>query len=87
MIDVVLVVLALALLVAVLRTVRGPTHADRALAVDFGFAAFVAGIAVLGLRLDEPALLDLVLAATLVGFLGTVAIAKLGEHSTDGGSD
>lgn len=86
MLDAVLVVLALAMLVAIARTVVGPTHADRALAVDLGFAVFVAGIAVLAVRLDEPALLDLVLAATLVGFLGTVAVAKLVEHSAERGA-
>ncbi len=80
MLNVVLGVLAVAMLVAIGRTIFGPTPADRALAVDFGFAIFVAGIAVLAVRLDEPALLDLVLAATLVGFLGTVAVAKLVEH-------
>jgi multicomponent Na+:H+ antiporter subunit F len=82
MLDVVLAVLALAMLVAIGRTIAGPTHADRGLAVDFGFAVFVAGLAVLSVRLAEPALLDLVLAATLVGFLGTVAVAKLVESTT-----
>jgi multicomponent Na+:H+ antiporter subunit F len=78
--DGVLVVLVLAMLVVTVRTIVGPSHADRALAIDLGFAAFVAGIAVLAVRLDESALLDLVLAATLVGFLGTVAVAKLVER-------
>ncbi|QSB13111.1 pesticidal protein Cry26Aa [Natronosporangium hydrolyticum] len=78
--DGVLVVLAVAMLVVTVRTVVGPTNADRALAIDLGFAAFVAAIAVLAVRVDEPALLDLVLAATLVGFLGTVAVAKLVER-------
>jgi multicomponent Na+:H+ antiporter subunit F len=78
--DGVLVVLALTLLVATARTILGPTSADRALAVDLGFAVFVAAIAVLAVRLAEPALLDLVLVATVVGFLGTVALAKLVER-------
>lgn len=79
--DVVLLGLVAAMVVAIARTVLGPSNADRALGVDFGFAVFIAAVAVLALRLEEPALLDLVLAATLVGFLSTVAIAALAERS------
>ncbi|SFO76087.1 multicomponent Na+:H+ antiporter subunit F [Geodermatophilus dictyosporus] len=77
LLDAALVVLALALGAATLRLVAGPTDADRALAVDLGFAVVVAAIALLAVRLDRPALLDLVLVATLVGFLSTVAFARL----------
>ncbi|WP_409331622.1 monovalent cation/H+ antiporter complex subunit F [Trujillonella humicola] len=77
LLDVALVVLCLALVVAMVRVAVGPTDADRALAVDLGFAAFIAACAVLALRLGEPVLLDLVLVATLVGFLTTVALARL----------
>ncbi|MGY1667670.1 monovalent cation/H+ antiporter complex subunit F [Geodermatophilus sp. SYSU D00696] len=77
LIDAALVVLALALAVATARLTAGPTDADRALAVDFGFAVVLAAIALLAVRLDAPALLDLVLVGTLVGFLSTVAFARL----------
>lgn len=78
--DLVLVALALAMLVAIGRIALGPTVADRTLGLDFGFAILVAGTAVLAVRLDTPALVNLVLAATLLGFLGTVAIATLVER-------
>ena len=77
LLDAALVVLSLALVVATVRLVVGPTDADRALGVDFGFAVVIAAIALLAVRLDAPALLDLVLVATLVGFLSTVAFARL----------
>ncbi len=77
LLDAALVVLALALVVATVRLVVGPTDADRALGVDFGFAVVIAAIALLAVRLDAPALLDLVLVGTLVGFLSTVAFARL----------
>ncbi len=77
LLDAALVVLALALVVATVRLVIGPTDADRALGVDLGFAVVIAAIALLAVRLDAPALLDLVLVATLVGFLSTVAFARL----------
>jgi multicomponent Na+:H+ antiporter subunit F len=77
LVDAALVVLALALAVATLRLAVGPTDADRVLAVDFGFAVVLAAIALLAVRLDASALLDLVLVGTLVGFLSTVAFARL----------
>ena len=77
LLDAALVVLALALVVATIRLVIGPTDADRALGVDLGFAVVIAAVALLAVRLDAPALLDLVLVATLVGFLSTVAFAQL----------
>ncbi|TKJ18121.1 monovalent cation/H+ antiporter complex subunit F [Blastococcus sp. CCUG 61487] len=75
--DAALVVLGLALLVATHRVAAGPTDADRALGVDLGFAIVIAAVAVLAVRLEAPAVLDLVLVATLVGFLSTVAVARL----------
>lgn len=75
--DVALAVLALSMVVATVQLLRGPTDADRALAVDFGFAVVISAIALLAVRLDSPAMLDLVLVATLVGFLATVAFAQL----------
>lgn len=79
--DVVLAGLAGAMLVAIGRVALGPSNADRALGMDFGAAVFIGAIAVLVVRLDDPALLDLVLAATLVGFISTVAVAALVERS------
>jgi len=78
--DVVLGVLTLAMSAAIIRLVRGPTDADRAAALDFGFFVFSAGVAVLAARLEIAALLDIVLTATLVGFLATVALARLMER-------
>ncbi|GHE13950.1 monovalent cation/H+ antiporter complex subunit F [Klenkia taihuensis] len=75
--DTALVLLALCLVVAAVRAVVGPTDADRVLAVDFGFLVTLCAVALLAVRLRTPALLDLVLVGTLVGFLATVALARL----------
>lgn len=75
--DVLLVLLTAALLPAVWRMVVGPSTADRAMAADHVFFVFVAAVAVLAVRLETPALLDLVVIATLVGFLATVTLARL----------
>ncbi|MEH3076910.1 monovalent cation/H+ antiporter complex subunit F [Quadrisphaera setariae] len=72
-----LLVLAAAAVVAAVRVVVGPTDADRVLAVDLGFVVVLAALALLAVRLQAPALLDLVVAGTLVGFLATVALARL----------
>lgn len=79
-IDVVLICLALAMVVAIGRLAYGPTKADRVLAVEFSFVLSVAAIALIGVRQDVPALFDLVLVMTLVGFLTTMALAHLVER-------
>lgn len=79
LLDAVLGVLVLALLGATFRLIVGPSDADRAVAMDYGFFVFVAGVALLAVRLDQPVLLDVVLVTTLVGFLATVALARLVE--------
>jgi multicomponent Na+:H+ antiporter subunit F len=78
--GVLLGVLAVVMAVAVWRMAAGPTDADRVVAVDLGFVVFVAAVALLAVRLDTPAVLILVLVATLVGFLATVAVAHLLER-------
>jgi multicomponent Na+:H+ antiporter subunit F len=75
--DVGLAVLALSLLPAVWRMLVGPTSADRAMAADHAFFVLVAALGVLALRLPLPALLDVVVVATLIGFLATVTLARL----------
>lgn len=75
--DVLLGVLALCLLPAVWRMVVGPSPVDRAMAADHVFFVFVAALALLAVRLPLPPLLDVVVVATLVGFLATVTLARL----------
>jgi multicomponent Na+:H+ antiporter subunit F len=80
LLDVVLAVLALSLVAAFARLARGPTAADRVLAVELSFVLCVTAIAVLAVRNDSPALFDLVLVMTLVGFLTTMALAHVVER-------
>lgn len=76
-IDAAIVVLALALLPAVWRIAVGPTDADRALSADHVFFVFLAVAGLLALRLENAVFLDVVVVATLVGFLATVTLARL----------
>lgn len=79
-IEILIGVLGATMPVVIWRLVAGPADADRVVAVDLGFVVFVAAVALLAVRLRAPAALILVLAATVVGFLITVAIAHLLER-------
>ncbi len=71
-----LVLLALGMLVAAVRLVRGPDSADRIVAMDLISVLIVAFLAALSLRTGHPAVLDVAIAYALVAFLGTVALAR-----------
>jgi multicomponent Na+:H+ antiporter subunit F len=75
--DIAIGALALTLLPAIWRIVRGPTAADRAVASDLVFFVFVAVVALLAVRLDVAGLFDVVIVATVVGFLAPVTLARL----------
>ncbi|AYY11773.1 pesticidal protein Cry26Aa [Actinobacteria bacterium YIM 96077] len=76
-VDLALVVIAVTYLPVIWRIFVGPTDADRATAGDFAFYLFVAATALLAVRNDQPMFFDIVLIATLIGFLGTVVLARL----------
>jgi len=74
--DVLLALLALGMLLAFVRLVRGPSLPDRVVALDLITAI---GVAVAGLYAamhDEPVYLDLAIVLALIGFVGTVAFAR-----------
>ena len=76
-IDVTLLILLLAFVVALVRVVIGPTLADRAAAADVCFFCVVSALALLAVRLPSVAFVDAVLVATLLGFVATVSLARL----------
>lgn len=75
--DVALVLVAFGALAALYRVVRGPGVADRSVASDLLFFVFIGLIVLLGLRGGSETIFDLVLIATLVGFLATLSLARL----------
>lgn len=75
--DAALVVLAVTFGLSLIRAVVGPSVADRAVAADVALYVIVAAIALLALRAGTSAFLDVVLIATLLGFLATVALGML----------
>ena len=78
--QVTLVTLGVALLIAFIRIVKGPTLPDRIVAMDL-FGVLVVGlIVVLAGRSGVRATLDAAMVIALVGFLGTVAYATYVER-------
>jgi multicomponent Na+:H+ antiporter subunit F len=78
--QITLVTLGVALLIAFMRLVKGPTLPDRIVAMDL-FGALVVGlIVVLSGRSGVRETLDAAIVIALVGFLGTVAYATYVER-------
>ena len=73
----VLTLLALcATLIATVRIVRGPRHADRVVALDIFLAAAVALCVAASLATRRTVFLDVAIGLALVGFVGTVGWAR-----------
>lgn len=76
-VDIALMLLGLAFLASLFRVGFGPSLADRALAIDVALFTVVAGIALLAIEFEAYAFDDVVLIATLLGFVATSALAWL----------
>lgn len=74
--DVGIGAVALSLLLCGWRLLRGPTIPDRVLALDTLYLAVVALVVMLGLRWQTPLLFEAALIVALLGFVGTVALAR-----------
>ena len=77
LLDPPLIAIAVAFALALLRVLRGPTVADRAIAADVALYGAIAAIALLAVREGSEQLADVTLVATLLGFLATVALSLL----------
>jgi multicomponent Na+:H+ antiporter subunit F len=69
-------VLVVALFVAFIRLVRGPSLPDRVVALELCGTVVVGIIAVQSILTDQHVLLDVAIGLALVSFLGTVAFAR-----------
>ncbi len=68
--------LSIAMLMAVVRVLRGPTLADRILGLDVATTLGVGLIAVFAMTVGQWLYLDVAIALALVGFVATVAFAR-----------
>jgi multicomponent K+:H+ antiporter subunit F len=66
----------LTLLLCGWRLLRGPTSVDRVLALDTLYVSLVALVVLLGMRWRTQLLFEAALIVALLGFVGTVALAR-----------
>jgi multicomponent Na+:H+ antiporter subunit F len=74
-----MVAVAVSILVASLRVMRGPSLPDRVVALDLVGLLAVSVISVVAIAPKKPVLLDSAIALALIAFLSTVAFARFIE--------
>jgi multicomponent Na+:H+ antiporter subunit F len=72
--------LALAGLLFAVRLLRGPSLADRAVALDGLLITVAGGVAVGAARSGSVVFLDVLVVVALLGFVGTVTVARFLER-------
>lgn len=82
MIAVILAVLGVAFALFAYRLFRGPTLADRVIAVDGMLVAGVSTLIVRAMETDSGAFLQVAVMLSLVGFISTSVIARYIEGRT-----
>ncbi len=70
------IVLAAALVVSAWRLLRGPTLADRVVALEVASAVMIAILLVAAVREQEPTFVDIALLVALVSFVTTLAFSR-----------
>ena len=68
--------LALALLLAAWRLLRGPGLPDRILALDTLYINALALLLLLGIRIDRTVYFEVAMVISMLGFVGTVVLSK-----------
>jgi len=68
------------IVLAFVRLARGPSLPDRVVALDMMTVTLVAFCGLYGIFTAVPAFLDVALIVALIGFLGTVALARFAER-------
>ena len=74
--DISFALLALAIGMTLLRLVRGPTVADRVVALDLLSLLGIAAVSVFALRVGFPLYLDVAAGLCAVSFVATAALAR-----------
>lgn len=71
-----LVLITIAIGIAVLRIVLGPSLPDRVLALDVIGANLIASIAIISVLMNTTAFLEVILILGILSFIGTIAYSK-----------
>ncbi len=75
-----LLLILVGLAVAFVRLAKGPSLADRVVALDMMTVTIISFCGVYAVFMDEPSFLDVAIVLALVGFLATVALARYAER-------
>lgn len=66
----------LAMLLTLYRLLRGPSAADRVLALDTLYVNTIALLVMLGIAIDDNIYLEAAMVVAMLGFAGTVALGR-----------
>lgn len=80
MMYVVLLLLVSAMSLGFVRLVRGPSAADRVVALDLIATAAVGALAAYAVAYEQPVFLDIAVLLALITFVGTVGFASFIER-------
>ncbi|BBB33388.1 multicomponent Na+:H+ antiporter subunit F [Thermotomaculum hydrothermale] len=78
-INVIVILIGISLFTAFIRFLKGPTASDRVMALDFMTVVAVALMVVLSFVFDRYIYLDVAMVYALIGFVGTVVVARYFE--------
>ncbi|NOX71444.1 MAG: cation:proton antiporter [Candidatus Micrarchaeota archaeon] len=70
------VMVLIAIVIALIRVVRGPTAPDRMIALDAASSLVIAIIVLLSFIYDNRMLLDIAILYAILNFIGTLAVSK-----------
>jgi len=74
-----IVIIGIGIILCIIRMVKGPTAADRAVALDTATIVTVALLVLLGFIFDRYIYLDVSLVYSIISFVGIIAIARFLE--------
>lgn len=80
LLDAALLLLSVGIVLCVVRLMRGPSIADRAMALEQVAIEAVAIVILYSIRVEDPIYLDAAMIVALISFLGTLAFARYIER-------
>jgi multicomponent Na+:H+ antiporter subunit F len=80
LVDTMMFLMSIGLALCIIRLMRGPSIADRAVALDQIAVGVVAIVLLYSIRVNDPVYLDAAMVVALIGFLGTLAFARYIER-------
>ena len=81
--HIVLSIISLFILIVVIRVIMGPTIWDRLLGLNMISSKITIAIVILAVIMDKSLFLDIALVYAILGFIGTVLIARFIERNGD----